>query len=228
MSNHHEKSSFVDRLGRISKELADLTNLDAECKYVWWDVVRRVYDYVRVHRLTNKKDHRIIECDERLGNLLNCNSSSASSSNSSSASNDDDGGPNVLTYVNLPKYLKRHFERKRRTSKAKNSKFANKMECPCAPRLRRCFAIVPNNVDQEMKLSFLDLANRSNKDIRTTTECFRRQNYRHPRARQLAAACRYGWVVTPLEAYKPEDFMSRLSDATLRFEEKTRNMKKSI
>lgn len=96
----------------------------------------------------------------------------------------------------------------------------------CALKLRRCLARIPNNVDQEMKLVFFDMESSSNSDISATTNCFRKQVYRHPRARQLAAACRYGWVVTPAEGYRPEEFMSRLSSSTLRFEEKARDQDK--
>jgi len=216
MSSHQEEK-MAHFLVNISEELATFTGLEAdECEYSRDDVIELVYGYIDMRRLYNKYDPRFIDCDEKLGKLLNYDPNNPP--------DDENGMPELLNYDTLQKYLRPHFtQRKQRMEKKMKSSCGHKSPCPNPPRLRRCFAICPNSVDQEMKLAFLDLESKSNADICATTRCFRRQTYHHPRARQLAAACRYGWVITPAEAYMPEEFMSRLSDATLRFEEKCRN-----
>jgi len=206
---------------KISEDLAIFTGLDVDdCEYSRDDVIDLVYDYIHIHRLYNRYDPRVVDCDEKLGKLLNYDPNNVS--------NDENGMPELLTYNTLQKYLRPHFiQRTPKKEKETKGSCKHKVVCPNPPRLRRCFAVVPNSVDQEMKLAFLDLKSTSNSDICATTACFRRQTYHHPRARQLAAACRYGWIVTPAEAYMPEEFMSRLSDATLRFEEKYRNKERT-
>lgn len=225
MSRKEPKTIIIPRPVKISSELAEFTGLDENRSYYRTDVIRCICKYIRKHRLVDRNDKRVIVCDEKLGKLLNYNVATAPLR---------DGKPEALNYFVMKKYLGRHFitekwrPRAKRREKTEKKTSECRTVCPGMLRLRRCFAIVPNSVDQEMKLAFLDLESHSNADISVTTECYRKQTYRHPRARQLAAACRYGWIVTPTEAYKPEEFMSRLSDATLRFEEKARNKKRSI
>jgi chromatin remodeling complex protein RSC6 len=208
---------------KISSELAEFTGLKTNTEYFRKEVIRHIREYIHTHELMSKKYPHLIVCDEKLKKLLNYDHMTATIRK--------DGTPEILNYFNMPKYLERHFIKDRK-KKAKNEKNANLKEMeqseskversPGILRLRRCFACMPSSVDQEMKLVFFDLKNISNSDISATSACFRRQTYRHPRARQLAAACKYGWMVTPAEAYAPEEFMSRLSSSTLNFEERAR------
>lgn len=207
-------------LTKISSELAEFTGLETETEYPIIKVIRYVHEYIKTHHLTDKNDPRIIICDEKLKKLLNYDATTARIRK--------DGTPEILNHLNMSRYLRRHFIKDRKKKSKKNVKEMEQSESKidCSPgilRLRRCFACMPTSIDQEMKLVFFDMKSSSNSDISATSACFRRQTYRHPRARQLAAACRYGWMVTPTEGYAPEEFMSRLSSATLRFEEKTRS-----
>jgi chromatin remodeling complex protein RSC6 len=208
--------SAFDRPVKISQELAEFLELDPNEKFSRRDIIKYIYNYIKKHNLAEKEDKHVIICDDKLKKLLKCST--------------------ILIRSQIPTYLKPHFlssniEMEPETSEQDNtinppltSQGARGNEVPPLGilRLRRCFACMPNSVEQEMKLVFFDMKSSSNSDISATTECFRRQVYRHPRARQLAAACRYGWMVTPTEGYIPEEFMSRLSSATLRFEEKAR------
>lgn len=72
------------------------------------------------------------------------------------------------------------------------------------PVLRRQFGC-DKIMDSTMKMNrHLDLDHISNLDVRNTTRLLLTQKYRHPRARQLAAAARYGWYISPEQAYRPE------------------------
>lgn len=231
LQENEAKEMKNSSLIRISSELAEFAGLKKNTKYPRIEIIRHVYkyiyEYIRVHELMSKKYPYLIVCDENLGKLLNYDHMTTPIRK--------DGTPEILNYFSMPKYLERHFIKDRKKKlKQKNADIKkmeqseNKVErSPGILRLRRCFACMPNSVDQEMKLVFFDLKNSSNSDISATSACFRRQTYRHPRARQLAAACKYGWMVTPTEAYAPEEFMSRLSSSTLNFEERARIRNKS-
>jgi len=77
-------------------------------------------------------------------------------------------------------------------------------------KLRRSFAFVPHSIDEWMKKKELDMASPSNTDIKTTTELLKTQKYRHPLARQMAAAARYGWYVSPDHAAFPENWKNAI------------------
>lgn len=78
-------------------------------------------------------------------------------------------------------------------------------------KLRRTLALIPRNIDQEMSCCYYSKTCDSNKDIMITTSSLSRGKFKHPRAKQMAAAARYGWVFTPEQAQHPEDWLNRVS-----------------
>lgn len=75
-------------------------------------------------------------------------------------------------------------------------------------KLRRCLAICDLSVDGQMCLREFDYNCSSNKDILLATHGLTTGVFRHPRARQMAAAARYGWKFTPDQSSCPEDWMN--------------------
>lgn len=74
-------------------------------------------------------------------------------------------------------------------------------DIPPRPKLRRSVAVVPKSQDDEMRRVDCDLHHSSNQDLVSATEGLRRHKFRHPRARQAAAAARYGFVFTHEEVF---------------------------
>ena len=79
--------------------------------------------------------------------------------------------------------------------------------------LRRSFAICPTSVDDYMKHVSFDLSHKSNQDIVKTTNALKSGKFTHPRARQMAAAARYGWKFSTNEAFHPELWTESLVSA---------------
>lgn len=82
------------------------------------------------------------------------------------------------------------------------------------PKLRRHFTVAASSLDDEMKLVYLDLSHRSNNDISIATRGLKRGKFRHSRARQMAAAARYGWKFTPEDTFRPEEWMNKVSSCS--------------
>lgn len=76
--------------------------------------------------------------------------------------------------------------------------------------LRRSLSIIPQDVDMYMKRIYLDLKDKSNLDIRHTTNNLLKGKFKHPRANQMSAAARYGWKISPNEAFKPEEWIENI------------------
>jgi len=79
--------------------------------------------------------------------------------------------------------------------------------------LRRTVAIYPATLDAFMSHACYDLRDASNNDIVVTTAILKRNIFKHPRAKQMAAAARYGWKFSSLDAFYPENWANALAYA---------------
>jgi len=77
-------------------------------------------------------------------------------------------------------------------------------------KLRRSVAAYPQTEHDWQKLVYLDLNHSSNHDIAALTRALKKGKFRHPRARQMAAAARNGWVITISDAFVPGDWNERV------------------
>lgn len=82
---------------------------------------------------------------------------------------------------------------------------------PRSPPLRRQVAVGAATIDDTMMKISNDYTSSSNADILKATNLLRRGKFTHPRARQMAAAARYGWRFTNDDVFRPEDWMESLS-----------------
>lgn len=85
------------------------------------------------------------------------------------------------------------------------------------PILRRSLALFPRSVDDMMKKISFDPKSSSNSDIILITSHLSKGRFKHPRAKQMSAAARYGWKFTPQEAFCPEHWMASVHEARLLF-----------
>lgn len=73
-------------------------------------------------------------------------------------------------------------------------------------KLRRQQAITGIKIDDYMFSLGCNLSCPSNADIVSSSRGLARGKFRHPRSRQMAAAARYGWKFTPMDAKHPENW----------------------
>jgi len=78
-------------------------------------------------------------------------------------------------------------------------------------KLRRTKALGKLTKNNYLCKSDLDLTSSSNKDIILTSNALKYGKFKHPRARQMAAAARYGYKFYPHEAQYPEVWLDKLS-----------------
>lgn len=77
----------------LSKELCSFLNVDENTQLARTDVTKKITTYVKEHNLQNPKNKKEIKPDSKLGALLKVPKEE------------------VLTYFNLQKYLKHHFQK---------------------------------------------------------------------------------------------------------------------
>lgn len=77
---------------------------------------------------------------------------------------------------------------------------------PPVPKLRRSLSeetIRRSSVEEYMVGRSLDLSHSSNFDLTKLRDLISRSKFKHPRAKQLAAAARAGWLITASEYFDP-------------------------
>lgn len=109
---------------RISEELAEFTGLKTDTEYPIVTVIRRVYEYIEAHHLTDTNDPRIIVCDEKLKKLLNYDPATARIRK--------DGTPEILNHLNISRYLERHFIRSQKKKEAARKCRKNEEPTKCS------------------------------------------------------------------------------------------------
>ena len=92
-SNVHRKPSGFIKPTKISSELADFLGKDRGIEMARTEVSREINAYILAHKLQDKKNGRIIHPDNKLTKLLNI------------------GKEDELTYFNLQRYMKHHFQK---------------------------------------------------------------------------------------------------------------------
>lgn len=66
-------------------------------------------------------------------------------------------------------------------------------------------------IDHIMRKPTLNLHCWTNRDVVETTKALSTGKFTHPRAKQMAAAARYGWNFTADDALNPEDWLNQLA-----------------
>lgn len=85
-----------------------------------------------------------------------------------------------------------------------------------SPKLRRSLSVfVPGTVDGQMSRGDLDLESRSNKDLTVMKNVLLQGKFKHPRAKQMAAAAKFGWMLDYQDCLKPEYWLERISRLTI-------------
>lgn len=79
-------------------------------------------------------------------------------------------------------------------------------------KLRRTLSICPDTREGWQNLVYLDHSHGSNKDIQTLNNALRTGKFRHPRARQLAAAAKNGWTITVEDMFIPGHWVDRVRE----------------
>jgi len=92
-SNVNRKPSGFVKPTKISKELADFLGKDHSVEMARTEVSREINAYIIAHKLQDKNNGRIIHPDGKLTKLLNI------------------GKEDELTYFNLQRYMKHHFQK---------------------------------------------------------------------------------------------------------------------
>ena len=92
-SNVNRKPSGFVKPTKISKELADFLGKDHSVEMARTEVSREINAYIIAHKLQDKNNGRIIHPDAKLTKLLNI------------------GKEDELTYFNLQRYMKHHFQK---------------------------------------------------------------------------------------------------------------------
>ena len=92
-SNVNRKPSGFVKPTKISKELADFLGKDHSIEMARTEVSREINAYIIAHKLQDKNNGRIIHPDNKLTKLLNI------------------GKDDELTYFNLQRYMKHHFQK---------------------------------------------------------------------------------------------------------------------
>jgi chromatin remodeling complex protein RSC6 len=92
-SNVNRKPSGFVKPTKISKELADFLGKDHGVEMARTEVSREINAYILAHKLQDKNNGRIIHPDSKLTKLLNI------------------GKDDELTYFNLQRYMKHHFQK---------------------------------------------------------------------------------------------------------------------
>jgi chromatin remodeling complex protein RSC6 len=92
-SNVNRKPSGFVKPTKISKELADFLGKDHGVEMARTEVSREINAYILAHKLQDKDNGRIIHPDNKLTKLLKI------------------GKEDELTYFNLQRYMKHHFQK---------------------------------------------------------------------------------------------------------------------
>lgn len=92
-SNVHRKPSGFIKPTKISSELADFLGKDRGVEMARTEVSREINAYILAHKLQDKDNGRIIHPDNKLTKLLKI------------------GKEDELTYFNLQRYMKHHFQK---------------------------------------------------------------------------------------------------------------------
>lgn len=92
-SNVNRKPSGFVKPTKISKELADFLGKDHGVEMARTEVSREINAYILAHKLQDKNNGRIIHPDSKLTKLLKI------------------GKDDELTYFNLQRYMKHHFQK---------------------------------------------------------------------------------------------------------------------